>query len=506
VLRSLIRRAANRRRFDVVALATFVAWACLVTQPIAGKGAGKPTRESKLDRQLQQTLREGGSARVIVRPRAGRIAQVKERLAARGKRSKADLRSVGAFTAELTAGELAALASDPDVETISSDAPVRSFADAATSTVVTDTLLEVLGIDDDQKLEGDHVGIAVVDSGLDNDEDFEHSRTDKFWNFLDNADGHPFDDYGHGTHVAGIVTGTGKRSPVKLRGTAKKESKLAAYRGIAPRARIYSFKVLDRSGAGCTSAVIEALEFITANKARLKIQIVNLSLGHPVLESAATDPLVLAVEAASREGLIVVASAGNYGQNLQTGQVGYAGVTSPGNAPSAITVGAYDTHNTVSHEDDTVPGYSSRGPTWYDGLAKPDLVAPGHGIVAPAAPESALFRDYPQRRVLDKDGKPKYFRLSGTSMAAAVTSGTIALMLERQFGVSQEYLTPNAVKALLQFTALPIPGYDVLTQGSGALNATGAIEMAGLIDLSAPLGAYWLRDTPSGQTTIGGIT
>ena len=229
------------------------------------------------------------------------------------------------------------------------------------------------------------------------------------------------------------MTGTGKRSPVKLRGNSKKERQLSYYRGIAPKARIYSFKVLDASGAGYTSAVIKALEFITANKDRLKIHIVNLSLGHPVLEPAETDPLVMAVEAASREGLIVVASAGNYGRNPETGEIGYAGITSPGNAPSAITVGAYDTHNTISREDDSIPGYSSRGPTWYDGLAKPDLVAPGHAIVAPAAPESALFREYPQRRVLDKDGKPRYFRLSGTSMAAAVTSGTIALMLERQY-------------------------------------------------------------------------
>ena len=233
---------------------------------------------------------------------------------------------------------------------------------------------------------GDHVGIAVIDSGLDNDEDFEHSRTDKFWDFIQDTDDHPFDDYGHGTHVSGVLTGTGKRSPVKLRGNSKKERKLSYYRGIAPKARIYSLKVLDASGAGYTSAVIKALEFITANKDRLKIQIVNLSLGHPDSGARRDRPAGHGGRGGQPGGVIVVASAGNYGRNPETGVIGYAGIASPGNAPSAITVGAYDTHNTISREDDSIPGYSSRGPTWYDGLAKPDLVAPGHAIVAPPHP------------------------------------------------------------------------------------------------------------------------
>ena len=363
-----VRSRFGRHAVTPLIVATLVGWFGVVAQPLAGSGK-KIKLESKLDRELQRTVRDGGSARVIVRPRPGKLAEVKDRLGNRGRGAKTDLLSVGAFTAELSAGDLAALASDPDVEGVSSDAPVRSFGELTDGAGASDTLLEILGTDD-MPSAGDHVGIAVIDSGLDNDEDFEHSRTDKFWDFIQDTDDHPFDDYGHGTHVSGVLTGTGKRSPVKLRGNSKKERKLSYYRGIAPRARLYSFKVLDASGAGYTSAVIEALEFITANKDRLKIQIVNLSLGHPVLEPAETDPLVMAVEAASREGLIVVAAAGNYGRNPETGVLGYAGIVSPGNAPSAITVGAYDTHNTISREDDSIPGYSSRGPTWYDGLAK----------------------------------------------------------------------------------------------------------------------------------------
>ena len=427
-----VRSRFGRHAVTPLIVATLVGWFGVVAQPLAGKGRGKKVKlESKLDRELQRTVREGGSARVIVRPRHGKLAEVKERLGNKGRGAKTDLLSVGAFTAELSAGDLAALASDPDVEGVSSDAPVRSFGESLTERARPTRCSRSSAPTTCPRPATTSASRSSTPAST-TTKTSSTRRTDKFWDFIQDTDDHPFDDYGHGTHVSGVVTGTGKRSPVKLRGNSKKERKLSYYRGIAPKARIYSFKVLDASGAGYTSAVIKALEFITANKDRLKIQIVNLSLGHPVLEPAETDPLVMAVEAASREGLIVVASAGNYGRNPETGVLGYAGIMSPGNAPSAITVGAYDTHNTISREDDSIPGYSSRGPTWYDGLAKPDLVAPGHAIVAPAAPESALFREYPQRRVLDKDGKPRYFRLSGTSMAAAVTSGTIALMLERQ--------------------------------------------------------------------------
>ena len=228
------------------------------------------------------------------------------------------------------------------------------------------------------------------------------------------------------------------------------------YGGVATKAKIISLKTLDANGAGYTSTVIDAIEFAIDNKDKLGIDIINLSLGHPILEPAATDPLVQAVEAAARAGIVVVTSAGNYGTNPDTLQTGYAGITSPGNAPSAITVGAVDTKQTVTRSDDTIPDYSSRGPTWYDAVTKPDLVAPGHQLVSDAAEASTLTRTRSRSLINDREGKPQYLRLSGTSMSAGVTSGVVALMLEAHNKVFKAPCSPNAVKAMLEYSAIPL--------------------------------------------------
>ena len=172
----------------------------------------------------------------------------------------------------------------------------------------------------------------------------------------------PSDAYGHGTHVAGLI---GSR-----------------FVGVAPNVRLIGLKVLDAKGQGRTSDVLRAIQFAIDNKDALGIRVVNLSLGHPVYEPAASDPLVQAVESAVRAGLVVVTSAGNFGVNPATRLPGYAGLTSPGNAPSALTVGAVQTFDTPSRADDRIAPYSSRGPSWYDGFAKPDVAAPGHGLLS----------------------------------------------------------------------------------------------------------------------------
>ncbi len=134
---------------------------------------------------------------------------------------------------------------------------------------------------------------------------------------------------------------------------------------------------MNANGSGYTSDVIDAINCATSNKAALGNGVINFSLGHPIYKPAASDPLVQAVENAVANGIVVVVAAGNFGGKPTTHTRAYAGITSPGNAPSAITVGAAETYHTPNRDDDGVAWYSSRGPTWYDGHQKPDVVAPG---------------------------------------------------------------------------------------------------------------------------------
>src|SRR4029078_2237235 len=151
--------------------------------------------------------------------------------------------------------------------------------------------------------------------------------------------------------------------------------------------------------------------------------------------------------------------AGNYGIDPGTGLSGYGGIASPGNAPSAVTVGSLNTRKTVIRSDDRVDPFSSRGPSWYDGFAKPDVVAPGRTLIAPAAPASTLAITHPELLVGDASGSLSYITLSGTSMATAVTSGVAAVVIaaNRAIPASHPALPPNAVKAILEHTGVRVP-------------------------------------------------
>ena len=318
------------------------------------------------------------------------------------------------------------------------------------------------------------ISVAIIDSGVQPHADLPDSRIRYFKDFVSGS-ARPIDRCGHGTHVAGIVAGSGFTSN-------------GVFAGIAPNLDIIALRVLDNDCSGNTSDVIDALEWVGRYHEVYNIRVVNLSLGHAVLESIFADPLVQAVERLSRKGVLVVTAAGNKGINPATGNPGYGGVGVPCNAPSAICVGALDTQSTPANHDDRISDSSARGPTRFDLLAKPDLVAPGVDIVSLAAPHSRLYREYPQLRVIGGDGSIQYFRLSGTSMAAPAVAGAAALLLQRDGA-----LTANTIKLALQFTARLVPLTDVLTQGAGAMNVGGALALAGAIDAAAPRGAPWLR-------------
>jgi hypothetical protein len=213
-----------------------------------------------------------------------------------------------------------------------------------------------------------------------------------------------------------------------------------------------------------------------------------------VFESYWNDPLTLAAKRAADAGIVVVAAAGNLGVD-GNGRSQWGGVTSPGNAPWVLTVGASSHQGTALRSDDVVANFSSHGPTWLDFAAKPDIVAPGVGIESLSDPRSALYgllEPYLLDGTISVGYKP-YLSLSGTSMATPVVAGTVALMLE-----ANPRLTPNAVKAILQYTAESRSDENVLAQGAGFLNARGAVRLARFF--AAPqTGIGYMRDTIEGE-------
>ena len=243
---------------------------------------------------------------------------------------------------------------------------------------------------------------------------------------------------------------------------------------MAPGAHLVVLKALDVTGNGFTSNVIAAIDYAIANRTTYNIRVLNLSVAAGVYESFTKDPLTLAAKRAVDSGIVVVAAAGNRGRD-GAGQPQYGGIASPGNAPWVLTVGASSDLGTVDRRDDVVAAFSSRGPAPIDENAKPDLVAPGVNIESTADPSSALYAANPASRLWGsaKTGSEPYLSLTGTSMAAPVVTGAIALMLE-----ANAALTPNAVKGILEYTAEARDGYNHLTQGAGFLNARGAVELA----------------------------
>jgi len=319
---------------------------------------------------------------------------------------------------------------------------------------------------------GAGIGVAVIDSGIASWHDdltrgsaggvfpYGDQRVKTFVDFV-NGQTMPYDDNGHGTHVSGIIAGNGYDS-------------YGNKMGVAPNASIISLKVLDANGTGTISNIIAALNWIAANHQAHNIRVVNMSVGAPIRESFWTDPLTLAAKAVVDRGITVVTAAGNFGKNAD-GQIQYGAITAPGNAPWVLTVGASSTEGTYTRWDDKMASYSSNGPTWIDYSAKPDLVAPGTGTVSLAAAGSTFY--YTKGNALSQGSRPTahkpYLALSGTSMAAPVVAGTVALMLQ-----ANPSLTPNLVKAILQYTAQEYEGYSPLRQGAGFLNALGAVRLA----------------------------
>jgi subtilisin family serine protease len=314
------------------------------------------------------------------------------------------------------------------------------------------------------------------------------------------GEGRTDDLHGHGSHVATAAAGN------EIIGKGK-------YTGSAPNANLINLRVLNSKGTGSVSSVLGALDWIKTNHKTYNIRVVNLSLGMPAIDSYKVDPVCRAVRQLVDAGIVVVAAAGNNGKDSSGNKV-YGRIHCPGNEPSAITVGASNTVDTIDRSDDLVASYSSRGPTrsfWtdlsgvkhYDNLIKPDIVAPGNKIVAAEAVKNLLVTQHPELdENVSKDVTRKMMRLNGTSMAAPVIAGAAALL----FQVNPN-LTPNMVKAILMYTAQPLAGFNLFEQGTGQINIEGAVQLAKLVrtDLTATtaLGESLLTSAPpTPQTSI----
>ena len=455
-LRKMVRRAASI--VVLLLLAAPVVW----TTP---RAAEDDPRVSRLDPALRaRAAQPRGLSRVIIETTDGGPATsaIKAVAAKPGRH----LRTIGQV-ALVPDTALEQLASRPEVRHVSLDRRVQGTLERTSASIGASWVREKLGFD------GTGIGVAIIDSGVANwHDDLGADRVVHFADFVTHLP-QPHDEYGHGTHVAGIIAGNGFDSG-------------GARRGVAPGASLIVLKVLDADGDGFISNVIAAIDYAIEQRLRLNLRVLNLSVAAGVYESFTTDPFTLAAKRAVDSGIIVVTSAGNLGRS-DSGQVQIGGITAPGNAPWVLTVGASNHQRTITRADDTVAPFSSRGPTNIDRAAKPDLVAPGVAIESLAAAGSTIYNANPRARLAGTvdTPTPPYLAMTGTSMAAPVVAGTIALMLQ-----ANPALTPNLVKGILEYTAEHRARVDLAAQGAGFLNARGAVQLAlALRDGENPLDA-----------------
>lgn len=455
--RAIVRRGSPTWHWRLILLVVAVTVNALL---VAGPAGGVRQRAPLAQPALLAAAGAGdpGRVRLIVQKLANdeRAVAAVRRL---GGVVTGDLPIINAFTAELPAAAVAELATAAGIRWVSLDAPIYDAGGPikcgnCTDTVrLMDTYVRAISADHVWKgappLQGQGVTVAVVDSGIAHHNDLKNkgsgqsdSRVLAYVNFSSDTGASTFDEFGHGTHIAGIIGGNGSRSN-------------GARSGVAPRVNLVSVKVTDDRGAGSTSDVVRGLQWVLTNKDRYNIRVVNISLNSSVAEAYHNSPLDAALEILWFNRIVVVVSAGNNGPE--------SGILfPPANDPFVITVGATDDRGTQQIGDDVLASFSAYGRT-ESNVAKPDLVAPGTNIVSLLNSRTGdLARAHSSHIV-----NPYYFRMSGTSMAAAVASGAAALLLQ-----AQPQLTPDQVKYRLTSTARPFGGPEA---GAGYLNIAHAV-------------------------------
>jgi serine protease AprX len=418
------------------------------------------------------------TVRIIVQYKQVPRAEQEGRMQHLGARLNHRLSLVNGIALTIPVSALPALEADSEVVSVSLDHPLRGL-DEITNTATNVPSAWNAGYT------GKGIGVAVIDSGInDNHPDLwnssqSHSRVVYHEDFTgtatSNSSGAQYDLYGHGTHVAGIIGGNGYLSS-------------GNYSGVAPAVNLVDLRVLDSTGSGTDSNVIAAIQQAIALQNKYNIQAINLSLGRGIAVSYTQDALCQAVESAWKAGIVVVVAAGNYGRLSVDGSDGYGTITAPGNDPFVLTVGAMNSNGSSSQASEVMTSYTSKGPTTYDHVVKPDIMAPGNAIVSLSAAGATLEAEFPTELVTGNDGNNDYFTLSGTSMATPVVTGAVALLLQQNSN-----LTPDQVKALLMqttygafptSTVVSVPAlsetfteyYDLFSIGSGLLNMQSALS------------------------------
>jgi serine protease AprX len=265
------------------------------------------------------------------------------------------------------------------------------------------------------------------------------------------------DTYGHGTFMAGLIAGrdAGLSAPYAA-------APASAYRGMAPDARIVSLKVGTADGGVDVSQVIAAIDWVVQhrNDNGLNIRVVNLAYGTNSTQDPYVDPLSYAVEQAWAKGIVVVAAAGNSGYQVGGGA---PGIADPAYNSFVIAAGASDSMGTPALMDDTVAAFSASARCNH--CKRPDFVAPGSHLQGLRVPNSYIDATNPTGSLDDR-----YFRGSGTSEAAAIASGAVALVLQKY-----PNMTPDQVKAFFKDNAFSLTGASPLAQGSGEIDLTAML-------------------------------
>jgi serine protease AprX len=443
-------RRTGRRSFGT-ALVALVAAASLSTAGSAGWAATHST----------PSPRAVVPAHVIVLADHGAVARVEARTRLLGGTIERELPLIDGFSAKLPLVAVTELRLVPGVVSVTPDGRAKADGagyDPGADANSMDATTRSLGIQGWWKggYTGAGVDVALIDSGVAPVQGLSAPGKVVYGPDLSLESQAPnltnLDTYGHGTFMAGLIAGRDDAAAQPY-----DADPASAYRGVAPDARIVSVKVATADGGTDVSQVIAGIDWVVqhAHDPGLNIRVLNLSYGTNSTQSYQVDPLAYAVEQAWQHGLVVVASAGNSGYQRGNGAPGLA---DPAYDPEVIGVGAADSEGKPGTRDDRVASFSAS--SGCGGCRMPDLVAPGTHLQGLRVVNSWLDANHPEGRLDDR-----YFRGSGTSESAAVTSGVAALVLQRY-----PTLTPDGVKRFLVENARKLSGSGKNAQGGGELD------------------------------------